>query len=131
MPHNESVPALSFAEARACVVDRVRALRSAPAVEQVELESAYERVLAADIRADRDFPAVSRSVRDGFALRGIDVPGELEVIGEVRAGEQFTGEVGPRQAVEIMTGAPIPRGADAVIMIEHVTRNGSRIRHDR
>src|SRR4051812_44229830 len=110
MAHNKSVPAFSFAEARACVLDRVRSLRTALAAELVELESAFGRVLADDIHADRDCPALSRSVRDGFAVRSIDLPGELELIGEVRAGEKFAGEVGPRQTVEIMTGAPIPRG---------------------
>jgi molybdopterin molybdotransferase len=66
-------------------------------------------------------------VRDGYAVRAIDSPGELEVIGEVRAGESFSGEVGARQAVEIMTGAPVPRGADAVVMLEHVRREGARV----
>jgi molybdopterin molybdotransferase len=59
------------------------------------------------------------------------LPGELAVIGEVRAGESFAGEVGARQAVEIMTGAPVPRGADAVVMIEHTGGGGERVRIDR
>lgn len=98
-----------------------------PALESVALEAAAGRVLAAPIAADRDYPALARSVRDGYAVRAIDLPGELEVIGEVRAGESFSGEVGARQAVEIMTGAPVPRGADAVIMLEHVLREGARV----
>ena len=73
----------------------------------------------------------SRSVRDGYAVRAIDLPGELDVVGEVRAGERFAGEVGPRQAVEIMTGAPVPAGADAVVMVEHTTRRNGRVRIDR
>src|SRR6266496_2586333 len=122
---------MTFAEARACVLERVRALRGTPAVEEVELEAASGRVLAEEIPADRDYPALSRSVRDGFAVRAIDLPGELAIIGEVRAGEKFEGIVGPNQAVEIMTGAPIPRGADAVVMVEHVTRSGNSVRIDR
>jgi molybdopterin molybdotransferase len=98
-----------------------------PTLESVALEAAAGRVLAAPIAADRDYPALARSVRDGYAVRAIDLPGELEVIGEVRAGESFSGEVGARQAVEIMTGAPVPRGADAVIMLEHVLREGARV----
>jgi len=127
----ESVPTFTFPDARACVLDRVRSLRSIPAVEQIELEAAAGRVLAEELRADRDYPALARSVRDGFAVRSIDLPGELNVIGEVRAGEKFAGAVGPGQAVEIMTGAPIPDGADAVVMVEHVTRRDDRVGIDR
>jgi len=108
-------------------LDTVRAGRAAPPSESVALEAAAGRVLAEPIAADRDYPALARSVRDGYAVRAIDLPGELEVIGEVRAGESFSGEVGAHQAVEIMTGAPVPRGADAVVMLEHVRREGARV----
>jgi molybdopterin molybdotransferase len=81
-----------------------------------------------DVTADRDTPAVARSVRDGYAVRAADAPGELRVIGEVRAGERFAGEVGPGEAVEIMTGAPLPAGADAVVMVEHAEREDGRVR---
>ncbi len=90
--------------------------------ELVALECAAGRVLAEEVRADRDFPPLARSVRDGFAVRAADVPGSLRVIGEVRAGDRFDGVVGTGEAVEIMTGAPVPRGANAVIMVEHTTR---------
>ena len=109
------------------MLDTVRTARAAPPPERVDLEAAAGRVLAEPIAADRDYPALARSVRDGYAVRAIDLPGELEVIGEVRAGESFSGEVGARQAVEIMTGAPVPRGADAVVMLEHVRREGTRV----
>jgi len=125
------VPTFTFPDARACVLDRVRSLRSTPESEQIELELAAGRVLAEDLRADRDYPAMARSVRDGFAVRSIDLPGEFTVIGEVRAGEKFAGSVGPGQALEIMTGAPVPRGADAVVMVEHVTREGNGVRYER
>ena len=121
------MPAFTFEEARRCVLDTVRTARAAPPAESVALEAAAGRVLAESIAADRDYPALARSVRDGYAVRAIDSPGELEVIGEVRAGESFSGEVGARQAVEIMTGAPVPRGADAVVMLEHVRRDGARV----
>jgi molybdopterin molybdotransferase len=107
-------------------LDTVRAARAVPPAESVALEAAAGRVLAEPIAADRDYPALARSVRDGYAVRAADLPGELDVIGEVRAGESFGGEVGARQAVEIMTGAPVPRGADAVVMIEYVQREGPR-----
>ena len=113
---------MTFEEARACVIERVMAGRVFPNPEEVALECAAGRILAQQIRADRDYPAVARSVRDGFAVRAEDVPGRLRVTGEVRAGERFDGAVSAGEAVEIMTGAPVPRGADAVIMVEHVIR---------
>jgi molybdopterin molybdotransferase len=124
------VPPLTFTEARETVVATVRAARPAPAIEEAGLEAAAGRVLAEDIAADRDVPAVARSVRDGYAVRAADLPGELEVMGEVRAGERFAGVAGPGQAVEIMTGAPVPAGADAVVMIEHTVRENGRVRID-
>jgi len=108
----------------------VRSARTTPPQESVALEAAAGRVLAEPVAADRDYPAVARSVRDGYAVRAMDLPGELEGAGEVRAGESFGGEVGARQAVEIMTGAPVPRGADAVVMVEYVHREGGRVRID-
>jgi molybdopterin molybdotransferase len=119
---------VTFAQARETVVATVRAARVAPGTEEADLEAAAGRVLAEDIAADRDVPATARSVRDGYAVRSIDLPGELEVMGEVRAGERFGGVVGPGQAVEIMTGAPVPAGADAVVMIEHTVRENGRVR---
>lgn len=122
---------LTFPTAREVVLTKVREARPTPAREEVGVEAAAGRVLAEDVAADRDSPAVARSVRDGYAVRAIDLPGELQVIGEVRAGEQFHGAVGPGQAVEIMTGAPIPEGADAVVMVEHTHRENGRVRTDR
>ncbi len=129
--YNGDVAALTFAEARDAVVNAVRASRKLPAAEEVPFSEASGRVLAEDVRADRDTPALARSVRDGYAVRAIDLPGELAVIGEVRAGERFTGTVGPRQAVEIMTGAPMPDGADAVVMVEHTVRRDGMVAIDR
>jgi molybdopterin molybdotransferase len=114
---------LSVIDARNCVVEQVGAGRGL-ATEIVALSEAMGRVLAEDVLADRDYPAVARSVRDGFAVRAADLPGGFDVIGESRAGGEFAGVVGERQAVEIMTGAPVPPGADQIVMVEHVTRNG-------
>ena len=124
----EVVPPLTFTQARETVVATVRGARTAPSTEEIALEAAAGRVLAEDVAADRDVPAAARSVRDGYAVRAGDLPGELEIIGEVRAGERFAGVVGPGQAVEIMTGAPVPAGADAVVMIEHTSRENGRVR---
>jgi molybdopterin molybdotransferase len=119
------VATLTFEQARECVLSRVAGAK--PREEVVDLSEAAGRVLAEQIIADRDYPTVSRSVRDGFAVRSADVPGDLLVIGEVRAGETFGRDVGAGEAVEIMTGAPVPRGADAIVMVEHVTIAGERV----
>lgn len=97
----------------------------------VSIDLSLGRVLAANVAADRDYPPVNRSVRDGFAVRAVDLPGPLRVTGEVRAGGFFEGQVGSGEAVEIMTGAPVPAGADCVVMIEHIERDGDEIRVDR
>jgi molybdopterin molybdotransferase len=88
------------------------------------------RVLAESMVADRDQPPFDRSTRDGFAVRASDsTGGQLKVVGLVRAGEQWHGgRLEPGMAVEIMTGAPVPEGADAVVMVEHVEREEETIR---
>ena len=97
------------------------AVSRAVAVETVELLDARGRVLGVGVVADRDQPAFDRSTRDGYAVRAGGVGEALRVVGSVRAGEHWTGEaVGEGQAIEIMTGAPLPAGADAVVMVEHV-----------
>jgi molybdopterin molybdotransferase len=126
--------ALTFEEARACVLANARrADRTKPSgTEPVGLLAAVGRVIAEDVAADRDYPPFARSARDGFAVRATDLqgelPGELKIIGEVRAGQVFEGAIGAGEAVEIMTGAPMPRGADAVIMVEHTSRTGDGAR---
>ena len=123
---------MKFDEARACVIERVREACVTAPPEEVTLDNAAGRVLAENIVADRDLPALARSVRDGFAVHAENVPGTLRVVGEVRAGDIFEGAVGPGEAVEIMTGAPLPRGANAVVMVEHVTRSpGGSVTTDR
>jgi molybdopterin molybdotransferase len=118
---------LTFEQARECVLKQVAMRRQNFAVDRVLTIEAAGRVLAEDIPADRDYPPFPRSARDGFAVRAADLPGTLDVIGEVRAGEVFTGSVGAGQAIEIMTGAPLPDGADAVVMVEHTTREADRV----
>ncbi len=99
--------------------------------ERVELGKAAGRVLAEEVKADRDFPAFNRSTRDGFAVRSGEVADggrKLRVLGEVRAGQGWTGKaLQAGESVEVMTGAPVPAGADAVVMVEWVKRAGSEI----
>jgi molybdopterin molybdotransferase len=120
---------LSFEEAREKVIAAVRALRGPLAAETVELPRACGRVLAQSVTADRDYPPFDRSIRDGFALRAEDAdPGAtLRCIGEIKAGSGFEGVVGPGECVQIMTGAAVPAGANAVVMIEHVSIDGDRV----
>ena len=119
---------LDFQTAYRTLTDRVRRGVPAPSAELVSLEQARGRFLAEDVLADRDCPPFPRATRDGFALRADDVqslPGKLELLGEARAGRWYDGQVGPGQAVRIMTGAPVPEGADAVVMVEHTRTDES------
>ncbi len=96
-------------------------------METVDLLAGLGRVLAEGVVADRDFPPFDRATRDGYAVRAADlakVPARLAVVGEVKAGdwpEPGACSVGRGQAVGIMTGAPLPAGADAVVMVEHTS----------
>ena len=115
--------ALSFLDARSMVLREVRARFVAREVEEIPLRDCSGRVLAEDIASDRDYPPFHRSAVDGFAIRASDVPGRVRLIGEVRAGDTFRSSVSAGEAVEIMTGAPVPAGADAVVMVEHCVRH--------
>ena len=84
---------LSFEEARATVLQLVRLHGEKPEREQVELGQARGRVLATKAVADRDDPPLDRALRDGYALRAYDTPGTLKLIGELRAGAIFPGEL--------------------------------------
>jgi molybdopterin molybdotransferase len=113
---------LPFNQALEEVLAHSRSATKACAVEVVELLASVERVLAAAVVADRDQPAFDRATRDGYALRAEDVGRVLRVVGSVRAGESWSGAaLDAGEAIEIMTGAPLPAGADAVVMVEHTT----------
>jgi len=121
---------LGFDEALAVVLREAAGLRR-PGVERVGLLESRGRVLAEAVMADRDQPAFDRATRDGFAVRAADLDGggRLRVAGQVRAGEVWQGgAIGAGAAIEIMTGAPMPGGADAVVMVEHVLADGGEIR---
>jgi molybdopterin molybdotransferase len=93
--------------------------------EKVFLMQAVARVLAEPVTADRDFPPFPRTTRDGFAVRADDLAGGLtllRVVGQVRAGDSYDLPVASGEAVEIMTGAAVPVGADAVVMVEYTER---------
>ncbi len=122
---------LLYEEALAEVLAAAGALRSAVGLsrgtgntERLPLLRAVGRVLAEPLTAERDQPPFARSTRDGFAVRAGDLAAGmadgLQVVGTVRAGELWRGAaLQTGQALEIMTGAPVPEGADAVLMVEH------------
>jgi molybdopterin molybdotransferase len=113
----------SFAEhLRDCRSLRVRrAPTSLPVLEAVGLE------LAEDVHAVMPYPAFVASAMDGYAVRVADVPGRLRVVGDVPAGKVPDSEVTPGTAVRIMTGSPVPDGAEAVVPVEDVTVDGEHI----
>jgi molybdopterin molybdotransferase len=123
---------LSFEEARRAV-EAQAALVKAPAAESVDLLAAAGRVLAEPMVADRDLPPFPRSTRDGFAVRSADLstlPAALEVVGEIKAGEKLDripANIGSGQCVAIMTGAPLPSGTDAVVMVEYSSQRGKQV----
>jgi molybdopterin molybdotransferase len=107
-------------------------LAHVPAVtpEDVALANVLGRVLAAPVLARHDQPPFDASAMDGYAMRAADVSEGtwLDVIGTSQAGAGFGGAIGSGQAVRIFTGAPVPAGADTVIMQEEAVREGDRVR---
>jgi molybdopterin molybdotransferase len=117
------VKLLSVEEARARMLARVGPL----GVEAVPLSRAMRRVLAANIVATRDQPPFAASAMDGWAVRAADTPGRLAIVGESAAGHGFAGELAPGQAIRIFTGAPLPAGANAVVIQEDAVRDGDAV----
>jgi molybdopterin molybdotransferase len=118
---------ISVEEALARVLASVKAPLGA---ESVALEEALGRTLAEDIRALRTQPPFASSAMDGYALAAADTaqaPARLTVIGESAAGRAFEGALKSREAVRIFTGAPMPKGADAVLIQENATREGDAV----
>ena len=125
---------LAFPEARRLVEQQASTLRPGQ-TELAALLRSRGHVLAQDILADRDFPPFPRATRDGYAVRSADLarlPATLKIIGEVRAGSSLQGGLlAAGEAAEIMTGAPVPDGADAVVMLEYTARHGARVQIQR
>jgi len=121
---------LSFEDA--CRVVEEHAAQVIPGAEEtLDLLHAAGRVLAEPISADRDIPPFPRSTRDGYAVRAADLaklPAKLKVIGEIKAGPlQLPPTLNPGEAFSIMTGAPAPQGADAVVMVEYTSPQGDSV----
>ncbi|HLF92711.1 MAG TPA: molybdopterin molybdotransferase MoeA, partial [Planctomycetota bacterium] len=92
----------------------------------VDLPGSLGSVLAEDCTSDMDMPPFDKSMMDGYAVRAADA-GELEVIEEIQAGRMAARAVRPGTCSKIMTGAPVPEGADAVQQVEKTRRDGSRV----
>jgi molybdopterin molybdotransferase len=130
----QSAGVLSFEEAYEVVRKHCGRILQAgeTASEEVLLLQGLGRVLAEPILADRDFPPFPRATRDGFAVRSEDLQNgkmTLRVVGQVRAGDSYDLPVAHGEAVEIMTGAAVPAGADAVVMVEYTERKISEINY--
>ena len=121
----------SYAEASEIVAGfAAKTAREGRRAEQVPLRAAVGRILASAVRADHEMPSFPRSTRDGFACRAEEAVGHewLTVAGSIRAGEPPAGPLPQGAAWEIMTGAAVPAGADAVVMLEHVEHEAGKIR---
>ncbi|MET0483005.1 MAG: gephyrin-like molybdotransferase Glp [Aestuariivirgaceae bacterium] len=117
---------LPVAEARAMILAGAEPLPG----EMVPLAEADGRVLAEDLRASRDQPPFAASAMDGYAVRAADIaalPASLRLIGKAPAGRRFRGTVGPGEAVRIFTGAPVPGGADTVVIQENAVEAGGLV----
>ena len=121
-------PALPLSEALGRVLAAVTPVSGS---ERLPIRQALGRVLAGDVRSTIDVPAHDNSAMDGYALRSADLPDaaplRLRLIGAAFAGRPFDGEVGEGECVRIMTGAPVPEGADTVVMQERVSADNDSV----
>src|SRR5690242_10436477 len=124
---------LSYEEARRKVIEQVGKMGGPRASASVSVWDALGLVLTQEVKTDREYPPFDRSTRDGYAVRAIEVaPGtELQCAGEIKAGDVVTRALAVGTCVQIMTGAAVPPGADAVVMIEHTQRNGEMVQFAR
>jgi len=124
---------ISYEQARQLVIREVSALRKTTGAERRALREALGYVLAESVAADREYPPFDRATRDGYAVRAAEAqPGAaLPCLGEWKAGDASLVPLVPGSCVQIMTGAGVPPGADAVVMIEHTSLEGERVKFAR
>lgn len=121
---------LDIGEAQHKILEEIPVLGS----ERIHILEALGRVLAENVEAVRDVPLADNSAMDGYCCKASDVKGAssdrpvcLKIVGESPAGRPFSGQVGPGEAVQVMTGGLIPQGADTVIMVEYTDRKGDEL----
>jgi molybdopterin molybdotransferase len=123
---------LSYEEARQVVIEQVGKRKRTRDGVAVSVWDALGLVLSREVKTDREYPPFDRSTRDGYAVRAKEVsPGAtLRCVGEIKAGDSVSEPMAATTCVQIMTGAAIPRGADAVVMIEHTQRERDVVRFE-
>ena len=124
---------LTYEQARQKVIEQLTKNKGPRATEQVRVGDALGFVLAQEVKTDREYPPFNRATRDGYAVFAADVKAgvTLKCTGEIKAGDRVTKELWAETCVQIMTGAAVPSGADAVVMIEHTRRDGDEVRFER
>jgi molybdopterin molybdotransferase len=124
---------LSYEQARAKILEKVGAKNGPHATKQLRLGDALGYVLAQEVKTDREYPPFHRSTRDGYAVfaGNAKAGAKLKLAGEIKAGDHVTEELQAETCIQIMTGAAVPPGADAVVMLEHVAREGEYVRFER
>jgi molybdopterin molybdotransferase len=124
---------LSYEEARKKVIEQIGEKKGPRATEQVRVGDALGYVLAQEVKTDREYPPFNRATRDGYAVFAADAKAgaTLKCTGEIKAGDRVTKDLWAETCVQIMTGAAVPSGSDAVVMIEHTTRDGDEVRFER
>ena len=124
---------LSYEQARNRVIEEVGKKRGPRATAGVSVWEALGLVLAQEVKTDREYPPFDRSTRDGYAIRSKETtPGAtLKCVGEIKAGDAVREAVAPGTCWQIMTGAAVPAGADAVVMLEQTSREGDLVRFER
>ncbi|MGB7728330.1 MAG: gephyrin-like molybdotransferase Glp [Candidatus Acidiferrum sp.] len=124
---------LSFEDARQLVITQTKTHATARPTLNLPVSDALGYILAQEVRSDREYPPFDRSTRDGYAVRANEAtPGaSLRCAGEIKAGDTVSEPLAPGTCVQIMTGAAIPPGADAVVMIEFTRRENETVIFDR
>jgi molybdopterin molybdotransferase len=124
---------LTYDQARQSVIDEVTKKKGPRSTAAVNIWESIGYVLAQEIKAEREYPPFDRSTRDGYAVRAADAHtgANLRCAGEIKAGDNATTPLERWTCMQIMTGAGVPPGADAVVMIEHTQRKGDNVNFDR
>ena len=124
---------LTYEQARRTVIEQVEKAKGPRATANVSVWDALGFVLAEEVKTDREYPPFHRSTRDGYAVRAAEVSAgaTLRCVAEIKAGDTVTHSLLGGTCVQIMTGAAVPDGADAVVMIEHTSRDGDSVRFER
>lgn len=124
---------LSYEQARNKVIEQLGRSTAPHVTIDLSLRDALGYVLTQEVKTDREYPPFDRATRDGYAVRAADavMGAQLPCVGEIKAGDSVTQNLAPATCVQIMTGAAVPPGADAVVMIEFTAREGNLVRFER